>query len=415
MSLEIENYIESQYRKIFDGTSYEQIDHEFAFLYENVGHTKLRQIFTVLHSEFNAIFDTLNQRLPTGETEAHFWAEPSRELIYRIRIVRNLQRNLFDTIYAFELDEYYEKIVADCESWLSDSGGSKIPPHHQEVILYYVKPIFLLKNNIPFSSELHVLGSKENLLGRGGFSEVYKYHHPIIDIDFAVKVLNTRFADDPVEAEKRFFREAKMLFSLNHSGIVRVYDVGRLKGNPFIKMEYIDGGNLDDLRRNHGNFTYNEAAGAMESLLKGLHYAHEQGIIHRDLKPSNVMVDKRSDKWKCKIIDFGISAFMEDNGYTKLTRTGESIAGGHFIDPLLMQDQKMRDRRSDVYSAGAIMFFLLSGHPPAGDAERFLRESNSKLNSEQIAAVMKSLSQRINERYSTCIDMLNTIISLRND
>lgn len=405
MSLEIENYIEAQYRKIFDGTLYEETDQEFANLYENVGHERLKRIFTILHSEFNEEFKTLNQRLPTGDEEAHFWADPSRELIYRIEIVRGLQRNLAETQYAFDLDEYYETVISDCESWLSASGGSKIPPHHQEVTLYYLKPIFILRNAVPYNSVFHSLGTQGEILGRGGFSEVYKYHHPTVDIDFAVKILRPVFSseNDREEWEHRFFREAKMLFSLSHPNIVKIYDVGWLYDTPFIKMEFIDGMTLNEVIGRYSLLPFENAGRATLQILSGVQYAHERGIIHRDLKPSNVIACK--DGWICKIIDFGVSAYLETEGYTRLTRTGEHVAGGLYIDPELNQNPSLRDVRSDIYSIGAILYFLLSGRAPGPDAEEYLRKANEKLTDLQVRIVMKALATELDSRYSSCKEM----------
>ena len=102
--------------------------------------------------------------------------------------------------------------------------------------------------------------------------------------------------------------------------------------------------------------------------------------------------------------------FIEMEGYTKLTKTGEHIAGGNYIDPMLQENPSMRDVRSDIYSVGAIMYFLLCGHPPAGsDVERVLRESNTILTEAQIKTVMKSISLDINNRYSNCNVMKQAI------
>lgn len=405
---DIENFIEGQYRKCFQNTQYSDCDQQYASLYRDILHIKLREMFTYFHAQLVYLFDSMNSRLPTGEEGAHFWAEPSRNLISIIEIVRALQNELEHTQYRFRIDVYYDGLFKSCEQWLSNSGGSLIPPHTASVTLYYMKPIFLPSDELQPYHELHELGEQNELLGRGGFGEVYRYHHPIVDMDFAVKIFNPMFAteEDKKDGEKRFFREAKILFQLNHPNVERIYDVGRINGKPFIKVEYINGKTLEAIRDQHGNFTYKEAVKAIRLVLNGLQHAHDKGIIHRDLKPSNIMVEMTSEKWTCKIIDFGISAFMDTEGYTKLTRTGEHIAGGSYIDPLLQQTPTMRDVRSDIYSVGAVMYFLLCGHSPAGgDVEHVLKESNKALTNVQINAILKSISLDINKRYYSCNDM----------
>lgn len=406
--IDIENFIEGQYRKYFQSSPFVERDQQYASLYKNIHHKKMREMFISMHAELTNLFMTMNNRLPTGEEGAHYWADPSRALIEIIEIIRTLQSELKQTPYLFYIDSYYDNLFSSCSQWLSNSGGSRIPPYTEKVILYYMKPIFLSDAaSLPFQ-ELHELGEENELLGRGGFGEVYRYHHPIVDIDFAVKIFNPMFASDEDQevGEKRFFREAKMLFQLNHPNIVRIYDVGRFNGKPFLKIEYVNGKTLESIRAEHGNFSFKHAFGATGQILDGLQYAHNKGIIHRDLKPNNIMVETTPGKWTCKIIDFGISAFMETEGYTKLTRSGEHIAGGSYIDPLLQDNPSMRDPRSDIYSVGAIMYFLLCGHPPVGaDIKQFLIESNIKITEKQIEAILKSLSLDINRRYVSCEEM----------
>lgn len=412
LEIDIENFIEGQYRKYFQYLPYSERDQQYAGLYRDIPHEKMREMFSSFHSELTSLFDIMNSRLPTGDEGAHFWADPSRDLIAVIDTIRTLQNELEHTPYIFRINDYYDKLFNSCSLWLSQSGGSLIPPHMEKVTLFYMKPIFLPADETLPYQELHELGEQSELLGRGGFGEVYRYHHPIVDIDFAVKIFNPMFAseEDKVKGEKRFFREAKMLFQLNHPNIERIYDVGRFNGKSFIKIEYVNGKTIEAIRSEHGNFSYKDAVGAIRQILNGLQHAHDNGIIHRDLKPSNVMVETAPGKWTCKIIDFGISAFMETEGYTKLTKTGERVAGGSYIDPLLQENPSLRDVRSDIYSVGAIMYYLLCGRPPiGGDVERYLRDSNSKLTNEQIAGILKSLSLDINYRYSSCDEMKHVI------
>lgn len=249
-------------------------------------------------------------------------------------------------------------------------------------------------------------------LGEGGFGTVYRYHNSNLDMDFAVKIYHPWFVadDEREEGEKRFFREAKMLFSLNHPNIVRIYDAGRINGEPFIRMELIKGKSLDTFRNSLGNLKPVYALKAIRQILSGLECAHASGVIHRDLKPSNIMVGEDSPKYRCVIIDFGISAFMETEGYTRLTKTGEKIAGGQFIDPRLMENPKLRDPRSDIYSVGAILYFLLCGRAPVGsDMKEYLLNSNHDIDEEALALIMKSLASDLDDRYTSCADFINAI------
>lgn len=155
-------------------------------------------------------------------------------------------------------------------------------------------------------------------LGRGGFGSVYKYHHKLLDMDFALKLFEPIFVsnEENLEGEKRFFREAKILFSLNHENIIRVYDIGRYNGQPFIRMEYVDGYTMSDFVSKNGTVSFKRSLKPISALLQGLEYAHKLGVIHRDLKPSNFMVTASGS---FKIIDFGISAYLDVEGYMAFT------------------------------------------------------------------------------------------------
>lgn len=186
-------------------------------------------------------------------------------------------------------------------------------------IFRYLESVTNSTDNFALNIDVYQLGEQ---LGNGGFGIVYKYNHKLLDIDFAIKVFEPVFVsnNENIEGEKRFFREAKVLFQLNSDYIVRVYDIGRIDGKPFIRMEFVDGYTLQDFIIQNGAVSFARSLKPITALLKGLSYAHKMGVIHRDLKPSNVMVTKDG---KFKIIDFGISAFLENEKHAKLTKTGK--------------------------------------------------------------------------------------------
>ena len=250
-------------------------------------------------------------------------------------------------------------------------------------------------------------------LGKGGFGEVFKYHHKLLDMDFAVKIFEPMFVsnEENIKGEKRFFREAKILFKLNNDHIVRVYDIGRVHGKPFIRMEYIDGQTMQDFVSQHGTVSFERSKKPIIALLHGLSYAHKMGVIHRDLKPSNFMVTRDG---RFVIIDFGISAFLETDKHTKLTKTGEQVVGGSYTDPMLMEDPKLRDVRSDIYSVGAIWYYLLVGHSPMGGDIKNNILNSSTITELQCGIIMKCLSSKIEDRYQSCDEILSILEPVTN-
>lgn len=403
MSYNMENFIEIQYRKYI--TVSNEINTDYIDLYKMFSNEKLQILFSTMHANAIRLFERMNKNLPTKEETGYYWAEDSRRLIKLISIAMRLRDGLKDTKFTFTIDEYYDKLFEQCREWLKPSNGSIIPPNMDEIEIFYIKPLFISSDNVPMQ-ELYTLGELGECIGQGGFGEVYKSHHPFIDIDFAVKVFSPLFVSNyAVDGEKRFFREAKMLFHLNHENIIRIYDVGRINGKPYIKMEFVYGKTIDKIREENGNLDFVSACKAINQILSGLQYAHDKGIIHRDLKPTNIMVQMDEKKWTCKIIDFGVSAFMDIENYTRLTKTGEQVVGGAYIDPELLLKPELRDVRSDIYSVGAIMYYLLCGRVPGPDAEAYLKKCEIGLTDRQIAIVMKALSSDIEDRYSTCQEM----------
>ena len=247
-------------------------------------------------------------------------------------------------------------------------------------------------------------------IGHGGYGNVYQYHNDCLDMDFAVKIYSPIFVseDEQKQGEQRFFREAKMLFQLNHMNIVKIYDAGRMADGPFIRMELVQGYDLNGLQKKYGILNFADSVKVIRPILNGLEYAHRKGIIHRDLKPSNVMFSTNERTFK--IIDFGVSAFLDTEKYTKLTKTGEIVAGGIYIDPLLQVHPKLRDVRSDIYSVGAIWYWLLCGRVPHGsDMKVYLENAAPDLSCEEIDIVMKCLAGSLEDRYENCGELLAVI------
>jgi len=235
---------------------------------------------------------------------------------------------------------------------------------------------------------------------------VYLYNHRLLNLPFAVKIFAPAFYEGGEKELERFFQEARMLFQLNHPSIIRVYDAGLIGKRPFIRMEYFDGLNLNEVLSNHGTLSPEKAVIMIKNIVDGLEYAHEKvGIIHRDLKPSNIMVSKPN---QFKIIDFGLGIFIENELHSRFTKTGENVISGYYNAPELVKNPKLIDKRSDIYSIGAIWFTMLTGQPPAGTS--ILDDLNDvvNLNDAYIKCLSKCLASQ-ESRYKTCTELLNEL------
>ena len=194
------------------------------------------------------------------------------------------------------------------------------------------------------------------VIGRGGMGIVYRATDPRIGRPVAIKVLTGIFSEDS-ELLARFYREAKSTGSLQHQNIVTVYELGDQDGFPYLVMEYLEGESLDSIISSQRPLSIAEKLGIMIRVLDGLSFAHERGIIHRDIKPANIVVLKNGT---VKIVDFGIAHV----GGNRLTRTGEIVGSIYYMSPEQLNDSGELDARTDVYSAGVVLFQLLTGVLP---------------------------------------------------
>lgn len=246
-------------------------------------------------------------------------------------------------------------------------------------------------------------------LGRGGFGEVFKCRHRLLEKDFAVKVFNPSFSEGEPEPLQRFFREARILFDLNHPNIVRVYDVGMFERRPFIRMEYIEGASLTELLAK-GTLEPSDALGIVQPVAAALCHAHRDlRVIHRDIKPSNIMM---ANTGRVVLVDFGLGIYIEDEIASRITKTGERAAGGHYTAPELEADPKLLDARSDIYSLGAVWHTLLTGRPPAAGQRIEERLKGVPGMTAAYADNVRRCLDDLNGRFQGCEELLEALATL---
>ncbi len=257
------------------------------------------------------------------------------------------------------------------------------------------------------------------LLGRGGMAEVRKGVDRRLGRTVAVKRLRTDLAGDAT-FQARFRREAQSSASLNHPSIVSVYDTGEEPAadgsgvaQPYIVMEHVAGRTLRDILREGRKILPERALEISSGVLAALDYSHRAGIIHRDIKPGNVMLTPAGD---VKVMDFGIARAISDAAST-MTQTAAVVGTAQYLSPEQARGETV-DSRSDVYSAGCLLYELLTSRPPfVGDspvavAYQHVREQpqppsvhDDDLPPEVDAIVIKSLAKRVEDRYQSAAEM----------
>lgn len=234
-------------------------------------------------------------------------------------------------------------------------------------------------------------------IGDGGMGVVYLARDRRLGRYVAIKRLNDQALADPV-LRARFLQEARAVAALNHAYIVHIYALGEDALGPYIVMEYVSGPTqvtevvqpegqeqtppknltLEQFINRQGPMTADEAVAMVQKIARTMVYAHSCGVIHRDLKPANILLDPSCEP---KIVDFGLARLTPNAGQTKaaeLTVPGEKLISLGYSAPELETDASTSDARSDIYSLGAILYFLLTGRNPRyyreQDVPVFLRE-----------------------------------------
>lgn len=205
-------------------------------------------------------------------------------------------------------------------------------------------------------------------LGRGGMGTVYQAVHRQMQRDVAIKVMRGDLVERP-DLQKRFRREVLAAAKLVHPNVVTAYDAGEMDGRPFLVTELIDGFDLQRYVRENGPMPWSTAVRCIIDAAKGLDYAHGQNVIHRDIKPANLLMDQSGT---VKILDLGLArlAIEQDDGgdetdaTAQLTKTGAVMGTAGYMAPEQARNTRAADARSDVYSLGCVLFFLISGRPP---------------------------------------------------
>ncbi|MDX6336220.1 MAG: eukaryotic-like serine/threonine-protein kinase [Streptosporangiaceae bacterium] len=260
----------------------------------------------------------------------------------------------------------------------------------------------------------------DGVVGRGGMAEVYRARDIRLDRIVAVKTLREDLARDAT-FQARFRREAQSAASLNHPSIVAVYDTGEDMSAPahvpYIVMEYVDGRTLRELLRDDRRLLPERALEITDGVLRALDYSHRNGIIHRDIKPGNVMLTRQAE---VKVMDFGIARAVSDAQAT-MTQTAQVIGTAQYLSPEQARGERV-DARSDLYSAGCLLYELLTGRPPfTGDspvaiAYQHVRENPippSQVDPEIPAwadsIVLKAMAKDPADRYQSAAEMRTDI------
>lgn len=379
-SIRIKNYLDrniSGLKNLFGDDSVKA----FEEYYDQIPNLELKEIFSICHYQLNGLFSFINDK---NRTNKHLNADPSRDLIFIIETLEKIQANLKESENGFKIDEYYESIISSCKSFLSSSGGSRIPENFSDITLIEIEPIFFLNETTEIQRSNMTVSFAIEEIGEGSYAKVYKYIDPYYNRPYAIKKAKTELTNREL---KRFRREFEVLEQLNSPFIIEVYNYDEEKNQ--YTMEYVDE-TLEDYIKNK-KLRIKEKVSLILDILKAFNYIHNQGFLHRDISYTNILIKHYDDLSIIKVSDFGLVKLEESN----LTRRGTDFKGSLNDIRLYEIGFEHYQIRYETYALTRVINFILSG-----------RTTISNYTSDKVLNFFsKGMHHDIEQRYSSVVDM----------
>ena len=283
---------------------YDEINnYNFSKLYTDIYSNydeRLKYIFSYLHQNLNELINFMNDK---SKSNSHYNANESRELLFIIETIRELQAMLKNTNLDFSLNGDYERFLEYSETFLSSSGGSEIPNDYKRFTIIKYEPIFKMNNDVIITNNISITNFKTKLIGNGAYANVLLYTDEFYNEKFAIKRLTSNVSD---KEKARFKNEFEIMSKIKHPYILKVYTYNE-KDNSYI-MEYCDFTlrKYIEINNNKSDFDIKKRKKIAIQFLAALNYLHSKKILHRDISYNNVLIKLYDNNILIlKLSDFG--------------------------------------------------------------------------------------------------------------
>lgn len=310
-----------------------------------------------------------------------------------------------------------------CKELLKKSKRIGLETTIEEIL---VKQKFISEEEFKELSEIVKLGESgdyfggyrlKKLIGKGGMGRVYEAVHEFTGRRVALKILNTNFTKDNNNI-KRFFQEIRALAKVKDQNIVTLYDAGKAGRRYYFAMELIEGPSLSRYVEKKKHLSEKESLLITLQVAKALASSHANNIIHRDIKPDNILLDNNNVP---KVTDFGV-VMHQDEDHLTLTQEGFMVGSVHFASPEQVEGARDIDGRSDIYSLGATLYYMLTGKTvyTGKTAEEIMtkhllgswvspKRYNPSITSKTVRLIKKMMAKSREKRFQTMDEVVATI------
>ncbi|KMQ12770.1 protein kinase domain-containing protein [Bacillus mycoides] len=385
----IEIYLQNKLRNYVERFGFDNVNRH-KNLYNSIP-SPLREIFSIFHTEINGLLKHMNNRLNSG----HYTAQESRDLLYLIDELRDIQENTMNSNMQFSISSGYDVRITECEDFLQQSLGSEIPSTIKKMRIIETIPIFQLDSGASIERAAEKFLFPTQVIGKGSYATVLKYKDSYYKRFFAIK----RAFDDLTDKEfERFQTEYEQMRKLKSPFILEVYNFDKEKRQ--YTMEYANY-SLDTYFTKYNNripMTYR--INLITQVFNAFQYIHSKELLHRDISPSNILIKKYDDFDIIKVADFGLVKLKN----SQLTNF-DSERKGSFNDPRLdIFGFVNYEIRHETYALTRLIHFIITGN----------YRMTSFLNNRYEQFIQQGIADNIEERYNSVQELQQSFYQIVN-
>lgn len=350
-------------------------------LYNNISNEHLRNLFAILHQEFNKLF-----RFMYSKSNGHYNAAESRKLIEYINLYEDMQYVLKNTSYYFEINSEYRELINICKGFLEESGGSPIPDDLKRIYIIEYEPIFTLATYIKIPTIVEEKQYPIHLIGEGSYAQVFKYRDEFYDKDFVIKRAKKDLNEKEIE---RFKKEYAIMKELNSPYILEVYRYDDQKNEYY--AEYAEQTLYDYISKNNAEIKMETRRSIAYQIFRAFSYIHSKGYWHRDISLTNVLLNFYEDIVTVKISDFGLVKEKDSN----LTSIDTEVKGSLNDSQLSVIGFKNYSMIHETYALTRLILFVMTG-----------KRNLEKINDEKIKNfILKGTNSDTSKRFKSVDEM----------